>query len=354
MKEHWKIAVVAGKDFREMLVKVLPKDCEVESLPDDSRLLENIAKASPDLIFLNLREPNSYTFSLTREIKLVSPQTMVIVVGEMKTPDIPLLAFRSKAYDMISCPASEQELKERAQNALLRKKMGVSKTSQEQLPFSVVHQIRNPLGAISGHVQQLLRTLDKLPKKQIDEGLHQILSSCIRIEQSLNEFLNLQRGIAQERALLDINTVVESALALLVYRIEQKKVRVEKFLAASLPYLRGNSKTLLEAFINFITNSIEAMQEGGKLTVETKAQEGYKGLSGKWISVGIKDTGCGIKEEDIPRIFIPFFTTKGADNIGLGLSIGKEIVESHHGHIEVHSNVAKGTEFCIYLPAGEG
>lgn len=353
MKGHWKIAVVARDDLREVLMRVLPEDYDVETLPDDSRLLETISRTSPDLIFLYLKTPSSYTFSLIREIKLVSPQTMVIVVGKVSTPDIPILAFRSQVYDMIIWPTTERELKERTQNAISRKRMGTSKSSKDKLPISLVHQLRNPLGAISGHVQQLLRTLNRLSERQVEEGLRQILSSCVRIEESLNEFLRVQRGTALVRAPLDINTVVESALALLVYRTSQRNIQVEKALGVGLPLVKGTSQHLLEAFMNILTNSIEAMQEGGKLAVETTAQEGYRGLPGRWVCVAFKDTGCGIKEEDSPRIFTPFFTTKEEGNVGLGLPIVKEIVESHRGHMEVNGKLGKGTRFCVYIPAGE-
>jgi signal transduction histidine kinase len=352
LKGRWKIVVVDDGEFKKMLEKVLTEECELESLPDDAHLLETISRLSPDLVFLFMKESNSYTFSLTREIKLLSPQTMVIVVGEVKTVDIPILVFRSQAYDMINWPVSEQELKERTQNALLRKKMGATKASHDRLSFSLVHQIRNPLGAISGNVQQLLRTLDKLSEEQIEAGLRQILSNCIRVEESLNEFLSLQRGAIMARTVLNLNTLVESALSLLIYRTEQKNIRVEKCLGTRLPHIKGIGKELMEAFVNVITNAIEAMREGGRLTVETNGVEGYRGSSSKWVYVKFRDTGCGMTEEDQHRIFTPFFTTKER-GVGLGLSITKEIIESHKGYIEIQSHVAKGTEFRIYLPAGE-
>ncbi|HHT9120123.1 MAG TPA: ATP-binding protein [Candidatus Hypogeohydataceae bacterium YC41] len=337
-----------------MLTKVLPKNYyEVEPLPDDSSLLETILRTSPDLVFLQLKEPNNCTFSIIREIKLLSPQTMVIVVGEVRTPDITIQAFRSQAFDVINWPTTEQELKERMRDAFVRKGIEASKNSKEQLSLSIVHQLRNPLGAISGHVQQLLRTLDRVSKSQIEEELRQVLFCCIRMEQSLNESINAQRGITQTRTTLDANTILENALALLTHRTGQKNITVAKSLCADLPCVKGNSKDLQEAFVNFITNSVEAMQEGGVLTIETGYKEGPYNLPGRWICVAIKDTGCGIKEEDMPWIFTPFFTTKGEKNIGLGLSIAKEVIESHHGHVEVNSKVAKGAKFYIYLPAAE-
>ncbi len=353
LKERWKIAVVGGRDLTNMLTNALPEDYKVETLPDDNQLLGTISRMPPDLIFLELDEPSNYTFSLVREIKLVSPQTMVIVVGEVKTPDIPILAFRSHVYDIIIWPTSEQELKERTQNAISRKRMGATRSSQDKRSITLVHQLRNPLGAISGYVQQLLRTLNRLSESEIEDRLRQILSSCVRIEESLNEFLNVQRGKTLAKTPLDVNAVIESALALLVYRTSQKNILVEKSLSADLPLVRGTSQHLLEAFINVITNSIEAMKEGGRLRVETSTVCDYKGHSGKWIRVTFKDTGCGIRGEDLPKMFAPFFTTKEEGNIGLGLSIVKEIVESHHGRIEVNGLIGKGTEFSIFLPTGE-
>jgi signal transduction histidine kinase len=136
---------------------------------------------------------------------------------------------------------------------------------------------------------------------------------------------------------------------------------VETDLQASLPPTVGDANQLEQALLNIVINAWHAMPEGGRLTLRTRSvpagerhhRVGRATTSG--VEAIIADTGTGIAPEHMPRIFDPFFSTKGVGKgTGLGLAISRRIVEDHHGSIDVASEVGQGTTFTIWLPAGGG
>jgi signal transduction histidine kinase len=124
---------------------------------------------------------------------------------------------------------------------------------------------------------------------------------------------------------------------------------VEKRLEPDLPRIQADSPQLEQVLVNLYLNAIDAMPDGGKLMVEAKILEPDGGTSMAVITVA--DTGFGIAETDLPKIFQPFFTAKKRRGMGLGLPICQRIVKNHGGRIEVESDQGKGTTFKIYLPS---
>jgi signal transduction histidine kinase len=138
-------------------------------------------------------------------------------------------------------------------------------------------------------------------------------------------------------------------------------INIETFLGDNLPSIKINQHRLQQVFINIISNSIDATQRGGKISLRTYLiKEKPAGavleppLQNSFICIEISDTGCGIEEKHLNMIFDPFFTTKkSGEGTGLGLAITKSIIEEYGGDIEVKSSVGKGTTFIIRLPAEE-
>jgi hypothetical protein len=144
---------------------------------------------------------------------------------------------------------------------------------------------------------------------------------------------------------LDINKVVLEVLSLLEHQLERNNVKVLKELGEELPPIRGSENRLQQVFFNLMLNARDAMPSGGWLTLVTRADDDT-------IIVEVKDTGHGIRREDIKRIYDPFFTTKGIGRgTGLGLSVSYGIIQEHGGAIFVESNPGKGTTFQVALPA---
>ncbi|MBC7315032.1 MAG: GHKL domain-containing protein [Chloroflexi bacterium] len=154
--------------------------------------------------------------------------------------------------------------------------------------------------------------------------------------------MNFVRVKEVEKEVLDPNVLVERVLN----KIEvPENIAIKTQLDPSLPAAPFDAVKMEQILVNLLNNAIQAMPQGGEVVISTSKREG-------WICFSIRDTGEGIRPEDLPRIFEPLFTTR-AKGIGLGLSIVKLLVDAHHGEIEVSSQVGQGTEFIVKIPYEE-
>jgi signal transduction histidine kinase len=145
---------------------------------------------------------------------------------------------------------------------------------------------------------------------------------------------------------VDLNEILEQVIALTRHKMDIQEIEVTTKISPRPLILNGDVNQLQQCFLNLIFNSIEAMPEGGKLSVLSKVDK-----DGKNAMVEIRDTGCGIPEENLDHIFDPFFTTKGeGEGTGLGLSIVYGIVRNHGGEIRLESEVGKGSAFVLNFP----
>ena len=146
-----------------------------------------------------------------------------------------------------------------------------------------------------------------------------------------------------------IADAIEKTLQLVENRLYKQKVAVEKKLEPDLPRIQADSPQLEQVLVNLYLNAIDAMPDGGKLIVEARIVQPDGGTPMAVITVA--DTGFGIAETDLPKIFQPFFTAKKRRGMGLGLPICQRIVKNHGGRMEVESEPGKGTSLKIYLPS---
>jgi two-component system NtrC family sensor kinase len=143
---------------------------------------------------------------------------------------------------------------------------------------------------------------------------------------------------------VDVNEVINRSYDLAAHSAQLQHVQVVKELAPSLPEIIADFDQLQQVFTNLIMNAIQAMPEGGKLTIRTSADDTQ-------LKVAVQDTGCGIPAENMRKLFTPFFTTKReVKGVGLGLAVSYGIIQRHHGRIEVQSKVGEGTTFAVFLP----
>ncbi|MFQ5800759.1 MAG: ATP-binding protein [Candidatus Hydrothermarchaeales archaeon] len=232
----------------------------------------------------------------------------------------------------------------------LESKMGELRTSQEQLlkserlasigqlAASMAHELRNPLGVIknvSYYLNMALRKSDEKVTKHL-KILDQELSTSNKIITDLLDFSSGKEPVLQK---VDINKTVKDSLKNLSVA---KNIEVVEKYVGSLPKIMADSDQLKRVFINILINSLQAMPDGGTLSVKTEKTDDT-------ISISFTDTGVGIPEKDLPQVFEPLFTTK-TKGIGLGLALSRQIVELHGGSIEARSEVGKGTTFTIKLP----
>jgi signal transduction histidine kinase len=228
-----------------------------------------------------------------------------------------------------------------------------------QLAAGIAHQIGTPLNVISGSAEYLM--MEWGVEKPRPQELEIIIAQTDRITKLIQQLLNFARPARMELRALDLNDLLREVLVLTEHQIAKGQIGVETDLQANLPPTMGDANQLEQAFLNIVINAWHAMPEGGSLKLKTRlapAGERHRRV-GRPASGGIEaiiaDTGTGIAPEHMPRIFDPFFSTKGVGKgTGLGLAISRRIVEDHHGSIEVASEVGRGTTFTIWLPAGGG
>lgn len=223
-----------------------------------------------------------------------------------------------------------------------------------QLAASVVHEVNNPLAGIMVYVKLLLKKYKEkqLQTEKSEEQLMKMEKELERTTRIIRNLLDFARQSEPNIRPVDINKVVEAALQLVGHKISLENIKLEKKLDGQLPLVRADFDKIQQVLINIIMNAIQAMPDGGQLTITTSVADGIeinKALQ-KTVRIDIKDSGEGISKENQSKLFTPFFTTKEkGKGVGLGLPVVHGIIEQHKGKIDVDSEVGVGTTFSIYL-----
>ena len=211
----------------------------------------------------------------------------------------------------------------------------------------VAHEVNTPLAVISSYAQMLSKQVQGDEKKAA--LLEKITRQTFRASEIVNNLLNFSRTSGAEFGEVDVNKIVRETLALLEHQFQTAHVEVETELYESLPTIYGSAGRLQQVFLNLMLNAKDAMAgQGGTLRIATS--------NGKAVHVAISDTGSGIAQEHISRIYDPFFTTKNAPRegqnrgTGLGLAVTYGILQEHAGKIRVESAVGQGTTFHLEFP----
>jgi hypothetical protein len=221
-----------------------------------------------------------------------------------------------------------------------------------ELASGIAHEIRNPLAGIQGAIQILADAFPKEDSRR--EVTDEIQKQIYKLERLVKDLLNYARPVPTNYSPTDINQLVEKVLSFFITQRGRKEdILIEKNFSSSLPMTMIDPNSMEQAFLNIILNAQKAMPKGGTLRVSTlllNPKEDAKEDGHRRVQIVFEDTGIGIPEGNLPKIFNPFFSTR-PDGTGLGLSITKNIVEQHGGEIGVESRVHVGTKFFITLPA---
>ncbi|MCX7680596.1 MAG: cache domain-containing protein [Anaerolineae bacterium] len=216
--------------------------------------------------------------------------------------------------------------------------------SMGQLAAGVAHEINNPLGTILLFAEAMYKELSQAGDTQHCRDLQVIIEETTRCKNIVADLLNFARQqevLAQET---DLHGLLEQVIAEAKRRPLFAEVEIVCHFDPNLPTIQADAAQLRQVFINLLNNGAEAMDGRGTITLTTHAR-------GDQIEVQVSDTGCGIPEEHLSKLFTPFFTTKPpGKGTGLGLSIVYGIVKMHHGQITVSSKVGEGTTFSVFLP----
>jgi len=210
-----------------------------------------------------------------------------------------------------------------------------------QLASGIAHELNDPLANILGYAQLMLKSVTD-PAQQSD--LERIVRSSLNAREIVRKLLMFARQMPAMMSKIQINKVITDALDLLKSRLEQGKVNIILDLAADLPAITADPSQITQLVTNLAVNAMQAMPKGGNLTISTA-------LNDKDIILRISDTGIGMAEDILNKIFLPFYTTKPVGiGTGLGLSVIHGIVTSHNGTIDVTSSVGIGSTFTVTLP----
>jgi PAS domain S-box-containing protein len=212
------------------------------------------------------------------------------------------------------------------------------------LAAGVAHEIRNPLNAISIAAQRLKNEFVPEKDQQEYQNFTQtILKEIKRLDQTINQFLSLAKAQKLNLENTEMSSLFSEVINLMEIEAKEKGITINRELTGQLE-LKIDREEMKKALVNIILNGIQAMSSGGKMNLFAMMDS-----SGKEYIIRIKDSGPGIPEENLTRIFQPYFTTKDKGT-GLGLAIAYRIINDHKGKIEVESEVGKGTTFTIRLP----
>lgn len=251
----------------------------------------------------------------------------------------------------------------------------------------VSHELNNPLGIILGFSQVLVDEVD--PQHSHYKNLKRIEIESSRCKKIVDDLLDFARPSEPRLEMVDLNGIIDETLTLMSYHTPLNKIEIIKKYHAPLPAILADSSQMEQVFMNIMINAIQAMPQGGELTIATSVCELTKGECGqlaasfmdygpgllveesntgmsrrvlskkdvyapgdKAVKIEISDTGCGIAKENLAKLFNPFFTTKKGGT-GLGLSISWKLVNKQGGVIGAESILGKGTTFTIKIPLGK-
>jgi signal transduction histidine kinase len=304
-------------------------------------------------------------FSMSEALTMMKEKGLdlpFIIVSGAIGEEAAVASMRAGVHDYVMkgklarlAPAIERELRE-AKMRRERKRMEEALRQSEkmralgEMAGGVAHDFNNILAIVLGRAQLALEDIGDHKARKSIQVIEQTALDAARITQRLREFAGVRGDRDFEQ--VSLNQLAEGALQMVeCRRVELKKtigikIEIGTELNETAP-VRVNSAELREALVNIIFNAMDAMPEGGSITIKSGQENGSALLS-------ISDTGTGMSEEIRGKVFEPFFTTKASKGTGLGLSVTYSIITNHGGSIEVESATGKGTTFHIRLPACNG
>jgi PAS domain S-box-containing protein len=324
------VSRITGYDADELLSKSLPELAHPDSLP---AIMERLRLTQRGEIL-----DQGIEIKMVRKdgVPIIARGSFALSSHEKKTATIGFLRDITK--------------KKMGERALWRSQR---LASIGRLAAEIAHEINNPLTSVITF-SKLLNSImqqEPFPARRISElrtyigYLQNETERCANISRNLLDFSRQAKIDVRDN---DINAILEKTLTILKHRASLDKIEICTHYVSSIPPVSCDFSRLQQAFINILWNAIEAMPQGGVLTVTTAIDPQQE-----TIEVHIIDTGTGIPEENLERVFEPFFTTKDeGKGVGLGLSVAYGVIRQHHGEIQIQSKVGEGTQVTVQLPAG--
>lgn len=313
----------------------------------EQEIYETVMKIVILTVFLLI---SGFIIILLLSRRFISPITQLAGVMEKATGDYLDLKVEVKGHDELAVLGDRfNSMIERIRQANEELRKVNEKMVQSEklasigiLASGVAHEINNPLGGLFNCVRTLSQPdSDPQTKERYFELLREGLE---RIETTVRKLLGFSQRRDGSKTSADLNALTSETLALLEYKLKNPRLILAIELDPRVPRLVLDQDGMRQVLLNILLNSLQAMPEGGKLSVRTFTQNGS-------VMLEVRDTGVGIEREHLGKIFDPFFTTKPVgEGTGLGLSVSYGIVKSHGGEISAESEVGRGTTFTVSLP----
>lgn len=273
---------------------------------------------------------NNSTFYLNELMQ--GDKVLKVVTSPIYNIDEEMIGVIFITSDITKLKMKELELEQLKQFAL----MG-------ELAMGIAHDIRNPLMGIQGCANILKKAFYEDPKYM--DFIQPIIDEVDRVNEVVREMLLYATMTKKNNStMINLNEVIDKCLSFIKINKDSKHINIEKKTINGLPLINGNNVQLQQAFINLLTNSIQAIETEGCIMIETS----FLKEEGK-ILTKVIDNGVGISPDNIDKIFKSFYSTK-PKGIGYGLSIAKRAIDKHDGYLKVNSEVNIGTTFEVYLP----
>jgi len=358
---------------------------------DGEEALKLFEKEKVDILITDIKMPGINGFELIEKVRAINDDLEVIVITGYGSADIIIESLRRGVSDFIEKPfristilkaikkpiervelkekkaTLEQELKAKEKRLLHQEKLA----SLGRLLAGIAHEINNPITFIKGNLQnmqlfwngfeQAFLSIDSnwkigtYEKEDAIKSFTNLLKDAVQGVDRVSGLVRVLRNFGRqsnEFSMIDLGESINNSLKVMADALHQNEIKITKNLPDREVIVRGNSPLLEQVFINLISNSIDALNNGAQekiieifLDIDEKS---------KVVRINFKDTGSGIREEDKDKLFEPFFTDKDiGEGTGLGLSISYEIIKKHRGEIEIQSEYEKGTTAIVSLPVHE-
>jgi len=335
---------------------------EILTAENGLRGISLLEEFRPDLIFVDLKMPGISGFEVIEKIQEIDPAIVTIVITGFATINSAVEAMQRGAFDFLPKPFTPDELRLITSRGLEKRKLVLETLAlrrekellREHFAAIVSHELKSPLAA----VQQYLFSLSGELSDQLSEDQQRRFE---RIQTRIGELMNLIHTWLRAIS-VDVDTIkekfqptsIQSVISKAIESIEphavRKDISIQSFIAEDVPLVDGDEGTLVEAIVNIVGNAVKYSPSGSQIDISACLKDGQ-------VVVQIQDNGIGISKEDLPFIFIDFFTSSDANKTergsGVGLALTRRILEAHNGTISVESELGRGSTFILCLPGYE-
>jgi len=339
--------------IRDMLCEALEgRSCSIRSVSSGEEAMSALGEQSAHVVITDIMMPGMDGFELLRSIREQFPETVVIAVTGFATIEDAVRAIKEGAFDYVTKPFTLDQVRLVVDKAVRHyqlqqdnERLQARLRRSEELAFvgrlaaQVAHELNNPLDGAMRFVNLTLQQLD--PSDRMAEYQNEVRTGLLRMAGIVQSLLEYSRNSTAMNAPENIHKMLRDAVAQCAV-----PVGINTEFDLSTEAIVVGAGELQQVFINLVKNACDAMGQEGRLTIRTR-------LDGDSMCIEVEDTGPGIPEDIVDRIFYPFFTTKSAGKgTGLGLAVSSDIVQRCDGSMSVHSEVGQGTTFVVTLPIG--